>query len=168
MMSENIKIKKYCVLQTYFPKDEMNSENWSFWIANISKIIFEQKQLRGLYILTLGQNESNSIGFDIGAVWKVGKFNSVKYLVTDLSTASIEDITLMIDTDEFYLGSIILLLEKPSEDEIKKIIILWNRDLINSGVEFFKMDSDGNCFYWYNPKYVNEAEKILNTNLSQK
>ena len=145
----------------YIPKNEVNQESWNFWITNISKLVFEKKQSSHLYILTLGQNKSNSIGFDIGEVWKEDKFNSVKYLVTDLSKASFADIVLLVDTDEFYLGSIILLLKQPTDDDIKKLIVLWNNDLAKSDMEFLKMDSDGNCFYWYNPELVDEAEKLL-------
>jgi hypothetical protein len=165
-MSNSIEFKKSHVLEIYFPKHEMNPQKWNFWVDSVSKIIFEQKQSKNLYILTLGPNKSNSIGFDIGEIWKEDKFNSVKYLLTDLSKTSFSDITQLVDTDEFYLGSIILLLNQPSEEEIKKIIIHWNRDLINSGVEFFKMDTDGCCFYWYNPKFVDEAESLLRANFN--
>ncbi|MDJ1486338.1 hypothetical protein QNI16_38015 [Cytophagaceae bacterium YF14B1] len=68
---------------------------------------------------------------------------------------------MIVETDEFYLGFILLLVGTLNEEHIQQIIIHQDKELVKAGVECFKMDSDGMCFYWYNPASIEKATKLF-------
>ena len=156
-----IKETEYRILERYYPLDNMNKQFWEFWEHAISQIIFDQKQICEIFLFTKEPDKKRSIGYDIGKVWREGIFSSVQYLITDLSEASLDDIRMLVDTDEFYLGFTLLLLNRPSESGIELLNVLSDESVVFSGVEFFKMGLDGCAFYWYNPASMTFAKERL-------
>ncbi len=54
-----------------------------------------------------------------------------------------------------------LALGKLSQSEVENLVLCWQKDIVRAGVAFFRMDSDGLCFCWYNPKRPEEARRYF-------
>jgi len=154
-----IEVKKYELLQIYC-RQPATMDGINFWYKSVAQTILDISKDSILSIFTTGPNE-NSIGYDVGRVQHAGKFNSTRYLVTALDNPTIDDIKIIVGTDEFYLGFIILVLGAISERDIQNLIIMGENNLVQAGVECFRMDTDGASFYWYNPKSSEAATQIL-------
>ncbi|HNR08628.1 MAG TPA: hypothetical protein PKM27_15010 [Saprospiraceae bacterium] len=154
-----ILINQYQILEVYFPRESLNKETWSFWTKTISTLLFQLSK-GPMSIFTVNPDKSRSIGYELGIATE-GKLHSKKYLNSILNPVIQQDLDLLVDTDEFYLGHTILVNSDLNESKIENIIICWSHNLFKSEVEFFKMDSDGLCFYWYNPKNIEEAKRYL-------
>jgi hypothetical protein len=98
----------------------------------------------------LGPDEKKSIGYDIGTILTHGKFNSVCYLITDISNVSNEDFKDLVNSDEFYLGFTFIVIGFPSDEEIRTIILCSDNDYVFSGQEIIKMGNDGCSLFLYN------------------
>ncbi|UYZ61203.1 hypothetical protein [Hymenobacter latericus] len=155
------KVKNYQVWEVCCPIDEMNPVSWLSWVKGISNLMYNYCKNRSLYIFTTGPNYLYSIGYELGTVEQEGIFNGAKYLITSLATITFEQMKTIIESDEFYLGSIILVAEPLTDDKIQQIIIHQETELAKSGVECFRMSSDGMCFNWYNSTLTDKSIDVL-------
>ncbi|MCJ1805876.1 hypothetical protein MRP92_02995 [Flavobacterium covae] len=93
----------------------------------------------------------NSIIYDITSSYKEAKINSKNCLFTNSINLSKTDIRNIVGEEDFYLGHLLIIISELNEEKVIDLVNLWGDDLLKTGLEFFKMDSDGLSFYWYNP-----------------
>ena len=103
---------------------------------------------------------AQSIAYGMGS-HKEGKFNSKKYLVSYLESFEYDDLRTLIETDKLYLGHTVLVAGHMTPQEIEALIVSWQNEIIRSGVEFFKMDCDGNCLCWYNSRLTEKSGTLF-------
>ena len=141
---------KYLILNADFSIGN-NIEYEDFKYNCIANFIYNQIENKNCFLFEMMPTK-HSIIYDVTSSYKEVVINTKKCLFTidlDLNRDEIYDI---IKEQEFYLGNLIIICSQVSEKTLKNIANLWNSGLYKTGLEIFKMDSDGLSFYWYNPK----------------
>ncbi len=154
-----VHLKEYLLLEACLP-NAPDLERLGEWRQRIANVMFRAAAGSPLTLFTVGQKKPYSLGYEMG-VYEEGKFNGHKYLVTTIEKVTTEQLDLLVASDEFYLGLIVLAIGRLSQSDVENMVLCWQKDIVQSGVEFFRMDSDGLCFYWYNPKHPEEAKRYF-------
>lgn len=131
------------------------------WHQTVARLLTEAVGSSTVSLFTLNPDKARSIGYDLGNDQEEGKFNAVKYLVSDLGNDLAASVGALLEADEFYLGRLVLVMGSLTTEMIQSLIICWDGDLALAGVELFKMGSDGLCIYWYNPSSPDEAQYMI-------
>jgi hypothetical protein len=140
--------RKYTITEKYVSSTALHI--WEEWSKYIIEILGQKRKDMPMVLFTLGPDEKKSIGYDIGTILTHGKFNSVCYLITDISNVSNEDFKDLVNSDEFYLGFTFIVIGFPSDEEIRTIILCSDNDYVFSGQEIIKMGNDGCSLFLYN------------------
>lgn len=148
-------LNKYVILNVDF-SNKYDHEYNNLKYNTIATFIFNQVENYKCFLFEMKPTK-NSIIYDITSLHQEIRINSKSCLYTDDINLSKKDIRNIVEDEGFYLGHLIIVLDKPNEKNIVDLVNLWNEGIYKTGLEFFKMDSDGLSFYWYNPTN-NKAE----------
>lgn len=140
---------KYIVLNIDFP-NRYSTEYDNLKYDAIASFIYSQME-DGKCSLFEMEPTKNSIIYDITSLYKETKINSKNCLYTNGINLSKVDIRNLVEESDFYLGHLLIIISELNEEKIIDLVNLWNDEVYKTGLEFFKMDSDGLSFYWYNP-----------------
>jgi len=128
---------------------KQSSEIYDKWYDSISDFMFEYLKNKEVSFLSYDV-PGKSIGDDFCEDnYKIKTYNNTFYYYKSASLSK-ENIGLLVRDPEFYLGTIILINGIYNPEEADLIARCWEKELITSNKEIFKMDSDGYCFYCYN------------------
>jgi hypothetical protein len=141
---------KYTVLNVDF-SSESNIEYENLKYNSIADFIYTQIANKNYFLFEMMPTK-HSIIYDITPMYKETKINEKKSLYTSNVQLEKEDIYNIVKEEEFYLGHLIIIVSDVKERDIVDIANLWSNEIYKTGLEIFKMDSDGLSFYWYNPK----------------
>lgn len=141
---------KYSVLNADF-SNNYNLEYEKLKYSFITNFIYTHIQNKKCFLFEM-MPKNNSILYEVTSSNKEIKINGKKCLYTSNINLSKEDICKIINEEEFYLGHLLIVINEISENNLFNIANLWSNEIFKTGLEFFKMDSDGLSFYWYNPK----------------
>ena len=64
---------------------------------------------------------------------------------------------MIVEDESFYLGHLLIIIGTFSRSKTSNISNMWE-NLLETGIEYFKMGNDGESFYWCNPQ-INSAEE---------
>ncbi|CVK17266.1 hypothetical protein Ga0061079_1381 [Apibacter mensalis] len=148
-----ISFNKYVVLNIDFDSSFLNKNDV------ILNFIFNQIGKQECFLFEMKPTK-NSIIYDITSSYIETKINSKKCLYTKGINLLKEDIKNIIETDDFYLGNLIIVLNELNNEMILNLINLWDSGIYEVGVEFFRMCNDGLSFYWYNPTDPHAEDKF--------
>ena len=121
----------------------------------ISDFIFRQVQGKSVFLFEMKPTKT-SILYDIDPESEYHSINSRKVIYTKNLNLSKKVISMIVEDESFYLGHLLIIIETFSKSKISNISNMWE-DLLETGIEYFKMGNDGESFYWCNPQ-INSAE----------
>ncbi len=148
-----ISFNKYIILNIDFDQSFFNKNDV------ILEFIFDQIGKHECYLFEMKPTK-NSIIYDITSSYTETKINSKKCLYSAGLNLLKEDIKNIIETDDFYLGNLIIILSKLNNERILNLVNLWDSGIYEVGIEAFRMCNDGLSFYWYNPKDILAERKF--------
>lgn len=154
---------KYIILNTDF-SGEYSIEYENLKYNFITDFICNQIGNKNCFLFEMMPTK-HSIIYDITSSHKEAKINAKKCLYTSNINLKKEDIYNIIKEEEFYLGHLLIIISEIKEKDLIDIANLWSNGIYKTGLEIFKMDSDGLSFYWYNPKSdlaENDFESFVN------
>ncbi|MBW4755899.1 hypothetical protein KZO77_12875 [Prevotella melaninogenica] len=122
----------------------------------ISDFIFRQVQERSVFLFEMSPTKT-SILYDIAPESEYHTINSKKVIYTKNLNLSKKIISMIVEDESFYLGHLLIIIGTFSRSKISDISNMWE-DLLETGIEYFKMGNDGESFYWCNPQ-INSAEE---------
>jgi len=129
---------------------KQSPEFYNRWYNTISEFIYGQ--LKDVEVSFVGHSKSleSIVSEFCTEEFKVKTYNGI-FCCYHVCYLSLEQFGLLVQNSEFYLGHIILVKGKQSIEDINNIALNWQKELVLSGKEIFKMDNDGYSFYHYNP-----------------
>ena len=122
----------------------------------ISDFIFRQVQEKVVFLFEMSPTKT-SILYDIDPESEYHTINSRKVIYTKNLNLSKKVISMIVEDESFYLGHLLIIIGTFSRSKISNISNMWE-DLLETGIEYFKMGNDGESFYWCNPQ-INSAEE---------
>jgi|GEM_PF-6655385 len=153
-------ISEYSVLEIIC-SSELEGEVWNNWVKKLAEMLTSVTIDSPIYFFTMGvDKKKSSIIHEMGDVSR-GSFNSKPYLICYSEKLSFKMACEVIESDEFYLGRMILIKGTLNEKELQWLIIHWENELVRAGIECFKMDNDGSCINWYNPSSMKNAKGMV-------
>ena len=147
--------KKYQILSLNFI-NELGSAILYSKFKYISDFIFRQLQERSVFLFEMSPTKT-SILYDIAPESEYHTINSKKVIYTKNLNLSKKIISMIVEDESFYLGHLLIIIGTFSRSKISDISNMWE-DLLETGIEYFKMGTDGDSFYWCNPQ-INSAEE---------
>ena len=147
--------KKYQILSLNFI-DELDTEILYSRFKYISDFIFRQVQGKSVFLFEMKPTKT-SILYDIDPENEYHSINSRKVIYTKNLNISKKVISMIVEDESFYLGHLLIIIGTFSRSKISIISNMWE-DLLETGIEYFKMGNDGESFYWCNPQ-INSAEE---------
>jgi hypothetical protein len=131
---------------------------YDIWYESISNFIYECIKNEEISFLS-HYPPDKSIGDDFCSNnLKIKTYDNTFYYYFS-NCLTIDNIKLLIKDEEFYLGNIILIKGSCNKDSAYLLALYWEKELIISGKEIFRMGDDGYSFYCYNI-----ADENFNTN----
>lgn len=128
-----------------------SKEYYEKWYENISNFMYSCLKEEEVSFLSVDPPDK-SIGGDFCANnYKIKTYSNTFYYYHSAYLSN-ENISLLVNDSEFNLGNIIVIKGSYDRDSIHLLSLCWEKELITANKEIFKMDNDGLCFYWYNPK----------------
>lgn len=155
-----VSFNKYTVLNIDF-SNNYSIEYDTLKYDAVANFIYSQIENHKCFLFEM-KPTTNSIIYDITTLHKEAKINSKVCLYTDNINLSKVDIRKIVEEGDFYLGHLLIVISELKEEKIVDLVNLWNDGIYKTGLEFFKIDSDGLSFYWYNPS-SNLAESNFKT-----
>ena len=119
----------------------------------ISDFIFRQVQGKSVFLFEMKPTKT-SILYDIDPESKYHSINLRKIIYTKNLNLSKKVISMIVEDESFYLGHLLIIIGTFSRNNISN---MWE-NLLETGIEYFKMGNDGESFYWCNPQ-INSAEE---------
>ena len=119
----------------------------------ISDFIFRQVQGKAVFLFEMSPTKT-SILYDIDPESEYHTINSRKVIYTKYLNLSKKVISMIVEDESFYLGHLLIIIGTFSRNNISN---MWE-NLLETGIEYFKMGNDGESFYWCNPQ-INSAEE---------
>ena len=119
----------------------------------ISDFIFRQVQGKSVFLFEMKPTKT-SILYDIDPESEYHTINSRKVIYTKNLNLSKKVISMIVEDESFYLGHLLIIIGTFSRNNISN---MWE-NLLETGIEYFKMGNDGESFYWCNPQ-INSAEE---------
>jgi hypothetical protein len=158
-----VNFNKHIVLNVDFI-DKYSIEYDNLKYDTIVSFIFNQIDDGKCFLFEMKPTK-NSIIYDITSSYKEEKINSKNCLYTDCINLSKDDIRNIVKEEDFYLGHLLIIISVLNKEKILDLVNLWSDGVYKTGLEFFKMDSDGLSFYWYNPTSIlaeNDFKNMVN------
>ena len=150
--------KKYQILSLNFI-NKLGSAILYSKFKYISDFIFRQVQERSVFLFEMTPTKT-SILYDIAPESEYHTINSKKVIYTKNLNLSNKIISMIVEDESFYLGHLLIIIGTFSRSKISDISNMWE-DLLETGIEYFKMGNDGESFYWCNSQ-KKTAEKEFN------
>lgn len=122
----------------------------------ISDFIIRQVQGKSVFLFEMKPTKT-SILYDIDPESEYHTINSRKVIYTKNLNLSKKVISMIVEDESFYLGHLLIIIGTFSRSKISIISNMWE-NLLETGIEYFKMGNDGESFYWCNPQ-INSAEE---------
>ena len=122
----------------------------------IPDFIFRQVQEKAVFLFEMSPTRT-SILYDIDPESEYHTINSKKVIYTKNLNLSKKLISMIVEDESFYLGHLLIIIGTFSRNKISNISNMWE-DLLETGIEYFRMGNDGESFYWCNPQ-INSAEE---------
>ena len=147
-----LEYKRYQILNLNFI-NELDTEILDSKFKYISDFIFRQVQGKSVFLFEMKPTKT-SILYDIDPESEYHTINSRKVIYTKNLNLSKKVISMIVEDESFYLGHLLITF---SRSKISIISNMWE-NLLETGIEYFKMGNDGESFYWCNPQ-INSAEE---------
>ena len=144
--------KKYQILSLNFI-NEFDTAILYSKLKYISDFIFRQVQGKAVFLFEMSPTKT-SILYDIDPESEYHTINSRKVIYTKYLNLSKKVISMIVEDESFYLGHLLIIIGTFSRNNISN---MWE-NLLETGIEYFKMGNDGESFYWCNPQ-INSAEE---------
>lgn len=133
---------------------KQSKEYYEKWHENVSDFIYSCLGNEEVSFLSYFAPDE-SIGDDFCQNnFKVKTFENTLYYYYSCFLSK-ENIDLLIRDHEFYLGNIIIVKGSFDKDTAYILALCWEKELITSDKEIFRMGNDGNYLYYYNMGDVN-------------
>ena len=128
---------------------KQSAEIYDKWYADISDFLFEYLKDSEVTFLS-SYSPDKSIGDEFCEhSYKIKTYDNTFYYYKS-TYLSKENIDLLVSDSEFNLGNIILINGTYDIDDAGLIALCWEKELITSDIEIFKLGNDGYTFYCYN------------------
>ena len=150
-----LEYNRYQILNLNFI-NELDTVTLDSKFKYISDFIFRQVQGKSVFLFEM-KSTKTSILYDIDPESEYHTINSKKVIYTKNLNLSKKKISMIVEDESFYLGHLLLIIGTFSRSKISDISNMWE-DLLETGVEYFKMGNDGESFYWCNSQ-KESAEK---------
>ena len=149
--------KKYEILNLDFI-----DESELFFSDSKSKYIsdFMSHQIQGKPVFLFEMNPTKtSVLYDIDTECVYHTINSRKVIYTNNINLNKEIILKIVEDESFYLGHLLFVIGLLKEDKVINISNMWE-NLLETGLEYFRMGNDGESFYWCNPQDLAAEKKF--------
>ena len=150
-----LEYKRYQILNLNFI-NELDTVTLDSKFKYISDFIFRQVQERSVFLFEMSPTKT-SILYDIDSESEYHTINSKKVIYTKNLNLNKKIISMIVEDESFYLGHLLIIIGTFSRSKISDISNMWE-DLLETGIEYFKMGNDGDSFYWCNSQ-INSAEE---------
>lgn len=147
-----LEYKRYQILNLNF-MNELDTVILDSKLKYISDFIFRQVQGKAVFLFEMSPTKT-SILYDIDPESEYHTINSRKVIYTKYLNLSKKVISMIVEDESFYLGHLLIIIGTFSRNNISN---MWE-NLLETGIEYFKMGNDGESFYWCNPQ-INSAEE---------
>lgn len=138
---------------------KQSKEYYEKWYDNISNFMYSCFGNEEVSFLSY-YNPEKSIGDDFcSKSFKIKTFDNTLYYYYSCFLSK-ENTNLLVQDEEFYLGNIIVVKGSFDKDAAYILSLCWEKELITSDKEIFRMGNDGYYFYCYNIMSEN-FEKIF-------
>jgi hypothetical protein len=153
-----IKKNRYVTLNAILSFDYELHEK-IIWNSLIVDFIYNQLRNKQCTLFELAPT-THSIIYEFKETYSEVKVNSKKCLYASGVTLAIDMLKNIVSESDFYLGNMLIVNAKISNDSVKEIVNLWDKNIAETELEIFKMDCDGLSFNWHNPTDENAEEKF--------
>ena len=150
-----LEYNRYQILNLNFI-NELDTEFLDSKLKYISDFIFRQVQGKSVFLFEMKPTKT-SILYDIDPESEYHTINSRKVIYTKNLNLSKKVISMIVEDESFYLGHLLIIIGTFSRSKTSNISNMWE-NLLETGIEYFKMGNDGESFYWCNPQ-INSAEE---------
>ncbi len=124
----------------------------------ISDFMFRQIQGKFVFLFEMNPTKT-SVLYDIDTECVYHTINSRKVIYTNNINLNKEIILKIVEDESFYLGHLLFVIGLLKEDKVINISNMWE-NLLETGLEYFRMGNDGESFYWCNPQDLSAEKKF--------
>lgn len=142
-----IEISKHEALEIRFNEKHSATLDFNGWLEKVSVFLFDIAQVMPLSLFSINPDKKRCIGYDIGKVVEEDKRHGYRYVLTSLDGIDYNTYKTVVESDEFYLGFVILVAGTVDDQVIDNLILNYKNTFFLSKTSLFRMDTDGYCFY---------------------
>lgn len=139
-------IVEYKIIEYIKPVDSLFED----WLGEVSKYIYSRIGGQNITLINFERSDLSSILTEFISGQVLSNINNKIYEYTTICNVSEDVINLIVNSEEFYLGYVCLVIGTLNKSEIENIIIQNNKDLYLTGKQIIKMGFDGNYLYLIN------------------
>jgi len=141
-----MKINKYSLINYNFDFDEIGDTTNNHIVDLIYPILKE----RFAYLFEY-KPQKHSLIYELSNSYQMKKILGKKFLYTTKSIQlTKEDLILIVETSDFYLGHLAIIISELEEEKIDSLVVFWENEIIRAGLKMIRMDSDGLSLLFYN------------------